>query len=812
MSLPVSAAIKTALKNRVKQPQLILEIEGLPTFASTPVRRFSKYGDNIFYGDEGLFYGGFVEDKSILPYIDLSRSTNTITQQLNIDKGGSNSVTSFDVTVIDKGGLLTEYITAGKRIDEILAKKAKLYLSLEGASHPQQSILFFSGIVAGCPSGAGFVKFNLVSPEKQKNLELFPKLSAILTATLTNVATTMTVDSTENFVLPADGTTLKTYLIIDEEIIEYTGKTDTTFTGLVRGQFDTIASAHSINDNIEAAYRLQGNLRDLSLKLMLSAGDEFYLEDEPIQAINTYGLTTVANAVFLKRYNIDNVIGVTAGDTAVITGGLNAGTYPISSVVGTETGSYLILSGTLLTEGAVATISLKSKYNVLPKFCGLEMLPEQVDVQEFETKYTQFSASFFDYDFFIKDQVKGGEFINEQILFPSGCYSLPRKAKTSIGLTIPPLAQTDTQIIDWSNVTNASGLIIDRNISNNFYNAIVYKYEKDQVTDKFTKGKIRQSADSTNRIKVANKPLTVEADGVRAENNFVEKFTIQGRRFLDRYQFAAESIIVDVSWEAGFTREIGDTVILKGAELQISDTSSGQGTRKFKPRLFEIQNKVLTLSGRPVRLLLVDTAFSLNGRYGVISPSSKVGVGSTTSRIKVKSSFGTTIRSTTEGEKWRNLTDCALRVRSKDYSFDYETKLVGVDPLDDYALLISPDLPSAPLEDYIVDIATYSTSTDPEVDALQKAMFVYWNNQLEVLTGISQTQFTVSAPALADIKVGYLVKIHDLIYNYQSAERVVTDITGTTITVDQPLGFIPNASDKIELLGFVDGGQPFRWL
>ena len=209
---------------------------------------------------------------------------------------------------------------------------------------------------------------------------------------------------------------------------------------------------------------------------------------------------------------------------------------------------------------------------------------------------------------------------------------------------------------------------------------------------------------------------------------------------------------------------------------------------------------------------MVDTAFSLNGRYGVISPSSKVGVGSTASRIKVKSSFGTLIRTVTEGEKWRSLSGMTLKVRSKDHSFSETTTLVGVDPLDDYALLISPALSSAPLENYLVDIADYSTSTDANVDALQKAMFVYWNNQLTVQSGISQTQFTVSAPALADIKVGYVVKIHDDIYNYQSSERIVTDISGTQITVDQPLGLLPSLGDKIELLGFVDGGKPYRWL
>lgn len=810
--LPLSTAIKAALQNRVKQPQLILEIDGLPTFSSTPVRRFLKYGDEIKYGDEGLYYGGYIEDKSILPYIDLKRSTQQITQQLNIDRGGSNSATSFDVTVIDKSGLLTEYITPNKRIDEILSRKARLYLNLEGASHPSQSILFFSGIVAGAPAGAGFVKFNLVSSEKLKNLDLFPKLSTELTANINNSVTTIPVASTENFVLPADAGTLRTYILINDEIIEYTGKTPTSFTGCVRGQFGTIAANHAIGDNSESAYRLIGNLRDLSLKLMLSGINENYLENVQILGVNQYGLQTVQNAVFIATINANQTVGVVAGDIATITGGANAGVYTVLSVVGSESGSYLILDADLIGEGAVGMLSLKSKYARFPKLCGLEMNPDQVDVAEFETKYNQFSASFFEYDFFIKDQVNGTEFINTQILFPSGCYSLPRKAKTSIGLTIPPLAQAETTVIDWTNVTNASDLIIERNISNNFYNAVVYRFDKDQVTEKYLRGKIRQSADSTNRIKVANKSLTISADGVRFENNFTEKFDIQGRRFLDRYQYAAESIEVNVNFETGFPIEIGDTIILKGAELQISDTKDQTGTRNFRPRLFEVQNKTFNLSGKPIRLKLVDSAYSLNGRYGVISPSSRIDVGSSTTLLKLKKSYGTTIRIASEGEKWRSLSGVSVKIRSKDHTFSEIRTIVGVDPLNDNALIITPALSIAPSENYVVDIADYSANVDPESDALSKAMFVFWNNQIEVVTGNSTTQFTVSNLQLPDIKIGYIVKIHDDEYNYQTPERIVVDISGNTITVDADLGLTPSPQDKIELLGFVDGGKPYRWL
>ena len=57
---------------------------------------------------------------------------------------------------------------------------------------------------------------------------------------LTAVATTVTVDSAANFASSG-------HIKIGDEIIEYTGTTSTTFTGLVRGSFATTATTHADN-------------------------------------------------------------------------------------------------------------------------------------------------------------------------------------------------------------------------------------------------------------------------------------------------------------------------------------------------------------------------------------------------------------------------------------------------------------------------------------------------------------------------------------------------------------------------------------
>ena len=75
-----------------------------------------------------------------------------------------------------------------------------------------------------------------LSSTKMQDLTNWPSLTA-LNGALNDSATTVTVDSTEDF--PTSGT-----VTIGSEDISYTGKTDTTFTGCTRGANSTSAAAH----------------------------------------------------------------------------------------------------------------------------------------------------------------------------------------------------------------------------------------------------------------------------------------------------------------------------------------------------------------------------------------------------------------------------------------------------------------------------------------------------------------------------------------------------------------------------------------
>ena len=70
----------------------------------------------------------------------------------------------------------------------------------------------------------------------------------------------------------------------------------------------------------------------------------------------------------------------------------------------------------------------------------------------------------------------------------------------------------------------------------------------------------------------------------------------------------------------------------------------------------------------------------LNGRYGIVSPSSLIDAGSTTSNIKLKRSYGNEDQVPTEGSKYSNLIGYLFTVRNSDWTFSETRVIEAIDP------------------------------------------------------------------------------------------------------------------------------------
>ena len=781
---------------------IILEIDGFTQkFGTLDIDKELNFDmDGINFDSTYLFDGSIVDENS-KPYITLDGTTRSITSQLNIDKG-IEAVRSFTINLLDKDGELSEAFTPGNVVPDLLGQKAQVYLNFKGSDHPVDSLLIMEGVVGQYTfSGKGTVRVTIDHASQLKRQEIFMPHATELNGALANTETsTIAVNDTSEFITPTSE--FLTYVRIEDEIIRYTGKSSTHLTGISRAQLDTVSpSSHDDDAEVTSFYRLQGNAVDLALKIMLSGGGYGLSKSSTAFGILTDSLT-VANSILFESKDIEEELGLIIGDHVQITGSSsNNVTTTIKSFGKIDNlRSYIVVNATLTNEDEqTATVKFKSQYDTLPQGAGL--LPSQLDVPGHRSFFDLFSGNFADMDFFIDEEIKVDEFVNKQLYRPTNLYSVPGN-RPSVKMTIPPLSDIYTKTLNTSNVVSPNNINISRSVNKYHYNTVLYKYDPLATDlDKFMTGKVVLNNDSLTRIGAGKKVLKIESQGLRRSTITNQIIDINARRFLDRYKFAAEFFSIETFF-SNIDIECGDVVIVEG--LNIYDSENGN--RDFGPRTFEVINKSVSIGNAKIKLDLLSTAFGLDGRFGVVSPSSKVGAGATTTNIPLKSSYGF-IRQ--ENEKWQAHIGASVNVHSVDWSYNETSIITGFDSTQENNILLSPALSSAPLEDYIVDIGPYD-STDSDALTLMKDMYIFVDPSLTITGVTSSSIFTVSSFDAAKLFAGSIIEVHNSSYT-NASEGKVKSVVGTTVTLESALTFTPSTNDGIQLVGFVeDKGKPYR--
>lgn len=910
-TLTPNAAIKAASQNII--PQLVLKIAGYDNLISLgPVSKYVEIGDpELFIGDEWVI-GGLRQRDDNIDVINIKGSSRTIQQQIQPDKGGTMSVPSYTLSLIDINEAISKLISPSVEIPDILGARADLYLGFQETAYPQDFVRVISGIIDNVTTGAT-IGLNVSHPEQKKKAELFTKATTVLTAAaryrskdiqgityktrrdvVTDVTITYTsgatagseivtvvgtnitvqiqvgvstanqvrnaiensinalalvtvsviedmgptaqvtqatttldtptileVESTEGFLTPAPAYGLRTYVRIDDEVIEYTGKTATQFTGVTRQALvdrdaRSFGEHHDADTSLDSFYRLEGDAITMALRLLMSDGlGSNFVEGVDVHDIGNVESTTIANAVYFFGIDLARDYGLTVGDFATISddpvAGNNVVDSEISDIVSTQYGSYLILGNESLVESlnTPATIAFKSKYNVLPEGAGLGLSGEEVDVPRFETIKQRYASTIFTYDFYLKDTIDADEFINTRVLFTTGAYPIPRLGKISIAYTSPPLGFDGIVKLNQDNTQEPQSNKITRSINKFFYNAIIYAFNEAVVDERMLSGDVNPDTVSAARIKVGSRPLTIECGGIRPTEDNLEVIRVLRGRFKDKYRFGAEVIEVKSMYGQTFNVDVAD-VALFGDGLNLVDSKNG--SRNFVARLWDILNKTITPETGEVKLVLMDSAYSVNNaRYGVISPSSLIGVGSTTDNLKLKKSFDLEGSATNENVKWRDIIGIKIVVHTEDWTTSGETYITGINPSDPNALQVEPPLAFAATEDMIVDIAPYPDNDNPEDDAIAKAIYVFTNPTVAVVSGVDNFSFNVDISEVPLFKAGKVLIVHNEDYTILSPEVKVLSVVGTLITVDADLGFTAVSGQEVELIGYKDGGAPYRY-
>lgn len=909
MSFVLTQNTQDKINAQEKKPSLVLEIDGYDyLFTLSSLERYIRVGDVGLEIDGSWVIGGTQNDERCLPYISMDGTTQTISQQLQQDKGGATSVSSIQVSLLDYRELVTGLISPGFVLDDILGRKAWVWLGFQDTLFPEDHFIIFSGLIDEI-SASGNIILNVAHPEQKKRQEIFKQRTDSLSTELlyasatiqsitygadTQVSGTVRVRytaggtagsevvtvtgndisvqiesgvSTANQIrnairkssnamallrsadiadgesgtaqvtvsytdlaspteialsdvsdfLSEYGTEFLTYVRIDDEIIRYTtiDSLNNELTISERGCFGTIPTNHDVDTEVVSYYRLLGSANDLALKVLMSGPEEYWVSNIPVSNfVRSASGTDVADTIFIAGLDVKQKHGLMVGDFITVTGSAyganNVTLQEVSGIEITINGSIITCSGAgfVLDIGSTGVIAFKSQYNVLPD--GLNLGGDKVDVEQFNNINLMMAFYMPDYDFYLPDTVSGKEFIDKEILYPANMFSLPRKGRVSAGVITPPLAIDTLPVLNADSIIRPESIQIKRSLGRYFYNTLIYKYDFDAVeSDRPLAGYIRVDEDSKNRIPVGTKSLVIQSRGLRNDTATTSILNINTQRALERYKFAAEMITLSCMYGVGFTIEVGDVVYFGDENMRLVDSKNG--VRGFSPRLCEVIDKKLNIATGRVDLTIVDTGYSSSGRYGIFSPASILDSGSTATELVIMNSYATGAYEL-EKDKWINYIGEPILIRSEDWATTYTSVLRGFDPSDPTIMLID-DIGASPAAGLVVDIIPYPSSSDPVYALKYKSTHCYFDPTIDVASGTSGTVFSVGAGDVSKLFVGATILVHDDDFSDESDEVKITDITGTTVTVDNDLGFTPSSLHFIELVGFSsDEGSAYRWL
>ena len=807
MSVSLSFSAQSYLKETGINPQVILDIEGVDLiFGAQPILKSLTWDDDSpeALWDNDLSWDGKIQDVNSRDYIQLGSTTTNITQQIEPDKGSISSISTVNIALIDKDGEVSKALSFDS-ITEILGRKAVFSIGFAQGTYPEDANPVFRGIIVDFYTEPGLVVVSMASPETLKRQTLLEKIQTELTAPITNSETLIPVMMTTGIVQSGDA--LKTYIRIDDEIMEVIAINPTSL-GVVRGQLNTVASSHDNEASVETFYRLQGKPLELALKVMLSKENNqlFTSLDKP-KSINFISPTEyLSNALIFDYYSIEEKTGLVIGDIVELTSGSNAGTYTIKEFGLLESGSYIVVNETLIDESEyIGDFLYKSKWNVLP--FGLGMLTNEVDVEQFESIDSFFGNNFVDYDLYIKDTIDNAkDFIDSQIFFPQGLYSIPRKARSSVKFIAPPFTSEIIPTIDLDGILNITKIKQRRSVHKYLYNTFVYRYNVDSIEDKYLAGRIVISSDSLDRLQVGKKQMKVESDGLR--NNAETTLLIDnvGQRMVDRYQYAPTYLSdIEVNYKTGYAIEVGDIVPFGGKDLQFTNFQTGlKGT---DVSLFEVINKSLNVKNGTIKIDLVSTNFDVFARYAVVSLASNIGSGSTNQRIRIELT-NDTLEWARESDKWLPYIGQIVTVRSTDYTQEEEAVLTGIDPTDKNFLLLEAPLSFIPASGYVIEPSEYQNAS-PAINEIFKVQFAHFGGLPAITSVATNQEFDVDDPST--LAEGSMVVIHSKDFTRDSfgGKYKIDSIVGSTITLSTSLDFTPQIGDFVNNSNFQDNGYPY---
>lgn len=179
-------------------------------------------------------------------------------QKLNPEKANAQiGKISFDL--LDKDQTIRTLLSTKHASDKNLkGKRIRAYMAYDGMAWADVALIQ-TQIIDEVSTKDGVYSFTCSDIQRALRKKVFELAKTTMQSSITATDTTVTVYSTAEFSTVAHGTSYSDapsstvgYIKIEDEIIRYTGKTATTFTGCTRGVLNTMAVAHEVNADATA--------------------------------------------------------------------------------------------------------------------------------------------------------------------------------------------------------------------------------------------------------------------------------------------------------------------------------------------------------------------------------------------------------------------------------------------------------------------------------------------------------------------------------------------------------------------------------
>lgn len=202
------------------------------------------------------------------PYIVCLKGLRSVSQKITPEEGQS-SIGTLSFSLLDKNDRITALLA-----HPIRKKRVELWGGYDELDESKY-IRLATNLIEDFEVTQGLTEYSFKTADLQRSIKskvFKPKVTS-LTAGLSQGALSATVASTTGFltvVHPSLGTC--GYVRIDDEIIRWTAKGDTSFT-IQRGQFNTADVAHSTDAEVKELIVFQEHPLAVALKVLTSTGE-----------------------------------------------------------------------------------------------------------------------------------------------------------------------------------------------------------------------------------------------------------------------------------------------------------------------------------------------------------------------------------------------------------------------------------------------------------------------------------------------------------------------------------------------------------